>query len=62
MSISKGSEGLYFPCDCVSGRQENYSEPWAAVAKNKLLPNGTKGRFSISSRRSRARFPNWRGN
>src|SRR5687768_14878686 len=36
------SKGLRFPCECVSSRSGGYSEPWAAVAKNKLLPDGTK--------------------
>ena len=35
-------EGLRFPCECVSGRGGGYSDPWAAIAKHKLLPNGTK--------------------
>lgn len=42
MSVPDGFEGLRFPCDCVSSRHGGYSEPWAAVAKNKLLPDGTK--------------------
>jgi len=42
MGVPKGFEGLRFPCECVSSRAGGYSEPWAAVAKNKLLPNGTK--------------------
>jgi DNA-binding transcriptional ArsR family regulator len=42
MGVPEGREGLRFPCECVSGRGGGYSEPWAAVAKNKLLPNGTK--------------------
>src|SRR5215210_951777 len=33
---------LRFPCECVSGRQGGDSDPWAAIAKHKLLPNGTK--------------------
>jgi DNA-binding transcriptional ArsR family regulator len=33
---------LRFPCECVSGQRGGYSDPWAAVAKHKLLPNGTK--------------------
>jgi DNA-binding transcriptional ArsR family regulator len=32
---------LQFACDCVSA-QGDYSDPWASVSKNKLLPNGTK--------------------
>src|SRR5215217_4643076 len=42
MAVPKGSEGLRFPCECVSSARGGYSEPWAGVAKNKLLPNGTK--------------------
>ncbi|HYY97124.1 MAG TPA: winged helix-turn-helix domain-containing protein [Pyrinomonadaceae bacterium] len=40
--MPEGFEGLRFPCECVSSRRGGYSEPWAAVAKNKLLPDGTK--------------------
>src|ERR671932_269506 len=42
MGVPEGFEGLRFPCECVSSRRGGYSEPWAAVAKNKLLPDGTK--------------------
>jgi DNA-binding transcriptional ArsR family regulator len=42
MSIPDGMEGLRFACECVSARRGGYSEPWAAIAKNKLLPDGTK--------------------
>ena len=35
-------KGLRFPCECVSGLAGAYSEPWADIAKRKLLPNGTK--------------------
>jgi len=42
MTVPKGLEGLRFPCECVSSRRGGYGEPWAAVAKNKLLPDGTK--------------------
>ena len=42
MGVPEDREGLRFPCECVSGRRGGYSDPWAAVAKNKLLPNGTK--------------------
>ena len=42
MGLPEGFEGLRFPCECVSSRAGGYSEPWAAVAKNKLLPDGTK--------------------
>jgi DNA-binding transcriptional ArsR family regulator len=33
--------GLEFPCECVSS-ESGYSDPWAAIAQNKLLPDGTK--------------------
>ena len=42
MSVPGDREGLRFPCECVSGRDGGYSDPWTAVAKNRLLPNGTK--------------------
>ena len=42
MSVHEGFYDLNFPCECVSARKENYSDPWAAVAKNKLFVNGTK--------------------
>src|ERR1044071_9712654 len=42
MGVPEGFEGLRFPCECVSSRRGGYSEPWAAIAKNKLLPDGTK--------------------
>lgn len=42
MSIPDGFEGLQFACECVSSRRGGYSDPWAAIAKNKLLPDGTK--------------------
>ncbi|HEY0375629.1 MAG TPA: winged helix-turn-helix domain-containing protein [Pyrinomonadaceae bacterium] len=42
MTVPNGFEGLRFPCECVSSRRGGYSEPWAAVAKHKLLPDGTK--------------------
>lgn len=42
MAVPEGFKGLRFPCECVSSRRGGYSEPWAAVAKNKLLPDGTK--------------------
>jgi DNA-binding transcriptional ArsR family regulator len=35
-------DGLLFPCECVSSREGGYSDPWAAVTKRKLLPDGTK--------------------
>lgn len=42
MSKRGGLQGLRFPCDCVSSRGGRYSDPWTGIAKNKLLPDGTK--------------------
>ncbi len=42
MSIPEGYKGLHFACECVSARNENYSDPWAGVAKNRLIVDGTK--------------------
>lgn len=42
MTIPEELRGLRFPCECVSAAQGGYSDPWAEVTKNKLLPNGTK--------------------
>jgi DNA-binding transcriptional ArsR family regulator len=42
MSVPAGFKGLRFPCECVSSRPGGYSDPWAEITKNKLLPNGTK--------------------
>jgi DNA-binding transcriptional ArsR family regulator len=42
MSVPAGVKGLRFPCECVSSRPDGYSDPWAEITKNKLLPNGTK--------------------
>jgi DNA-binding transcriptional ArsR family regulator len=42
MTIPNGREGLRFACDCVSARRGSYSDPWAGVANNKLLVDGTK--------------------
>ena len=42
MSGSKKFNELFFPCECVSARQENYSDPWAGIAKNRLIVDGTK--------------------
>ena len=36
------NKGLRFPCECVSNSTGGYSDPWADVTKNRLLPNGTK--------------------
>lgn len=42
MTVPVGFKGLRFPCECVSSNPEGYSDPWAEITKNKLLPNGTK--------------------
>ena len=42
MSVPAGFKGLRFPCECVSSRPDGYSDPWAEITKNKLLPDGTK--------------------
>jgi DNA-binding transcriptional ArsR family regulator len=42
MSVPDGFEGLRFACECISSRRGGYSDPWAAIAKNKLMPDGTK--------------------
>ena len=42
MTTSVGFKGLLFPCECVSSRPGGYSDPWAEITKNKLLPYGTK--------------------
>lgn len=42
MSVPDGLEGLLFPCECVSSRRGGYSDPWAAISRDKLLPDGTK--------------------
>lgn len=42
MTIPDELRGLRFPCECVSAARGGYSDPWAEVTKNKLLPNGTK--------------------
>jgi DNA-binding transcriptional ArsR family regulator len=41
MKIRKNGRGLHFPCECVS-LQRGYSDPWAAIAQDKLLNDGTK--------------------
>lgn len=38
---SQNGKSLQFACECVSA-QSGYSDPWAAIAQHKLLPNGTK--------------------
>src|SRR5919206_1319861 len=42
MSVPDGMDGLRFPCECVSSRKGGYSDPWAEITKNRLLPDGTK--------------------
>lgn len=42
MSVPAGFRGLRFPCECVSSRSDPYSDPWAEITRNKLMPNGTK--------------------
>jgi DNA-binding transcriptional ArsR family regulator len=42
MSVPAGFKGLRFPCECVSSRPGGYSDPWAEITRNRLLPNGTK--------------------
>jgi DNA-binding transcriptional ArsR family regulator len=42
MGVPEGLDGLCFACECVSAKRNGYSDPWAAIAKNKLLPDGTK--------------------
>jgi DNA-binding transcriptional ArsR family regulator len=42
MANSNDLKSLCFPCECVSGGKGGYSDPWAEITKNKLLPNGTK--------------------
>lgn len=42
MSVPAGFKGLRFPCECVSSNPGGYSDPWAEITRNKLLPNGTK--------------------
>jgi DNA-binding transcriptional ArsR family regulator len=41
MINSKKYKGLLFACECVSAQGE-YSDPWAGISQNKLLPDGTK--------------------
>lgn len=42
MTIPASFNGLRFPCECVSSSPDGYSDPWAEITKNKLLPDGTK--------------------
>ena len=41
MSVTHRKKRLCFPCECVS-KVSGYSDPWAGVSQNKLLPDGTK--------------------
>src|SRR5687768_13531083 len=41
MSVPEGRRRLEFACECVSAAG-GYGDPWAAVAQNRLLPDGTK--------------------
>jgi DNA-binding transcriptional ArsR family regulator len=42
MTVPARFKGLRFPCECVSSMPDGYSDPWAEITKNKLLPDGTK--------------------
>ncbi len=42
MPNSDSLRSLRFPCECVSSGPGGYSDPWAEITKNKLLPDGTK--------------------
>jgi DNA-binding transcriptional ArsR family regulator len=42
MTVPSGYKGLRFPCECVSSKAGGYSDPWAGITRNRLLPNGTK--------------------
>jgi len=44
MTLRKNGQWLRFPCECVSTHR-GYTDPWAAIAQNKLLNNGTKERL-----------------
>ena len=41
MGIRNNDRGLRFPCECVS-MLRGYSDPWAAIAQDGLLKDGTK--------------------
>jgi DNA-binding transcriptional ArsR family regulator len=41
MAIPVRFHGLRFACECVS-REDGHTDPWASVAKEKLLNDGTK--------------------
>lgn len=40
--VKNGQNDLRFACECVSAKKGGYSEPWASIAKHKLLQDGTK--------------------
>jgi DNA-binding transcriptional ArsR family regulator len=42
MAVPDELKGLRFACECVSARCKGYSDPWANISQNKLLPDGTK--------------------
>lgn len=42
MGVPEGLKGLRFSCECVSAQRGGYGDPWAAIAQEKLLPDGTK--------------------
>jgi DNA-binding transcriptional ArsR family regulator len=42
MTVPEGFEGLRFACECVSARRGGYTDPWASIAKDKLINDGTK--------------------
>jgi DNA-binding transcriptional ArsR family regulator len=41
MGVRNNGRGLHFPCECVSALR-GYSDPWAAIAQDNLLNDGTK--------------------
>jgi DNA-binding transcriptional ArsR family regulator len=53
MGARDNDKDLEFACECVSSAG-GYSDPWAAVAQNRLLPDGTKERIvNLVARRPR---------
>jgi hypothetical protein len=42
MTNSHSKTDLLFPCECVSARTDNYSDPWAPISRNRLFTDGTK--------------------
>ncbi|MCA1592103.1 MAG: winged helix-turn-helix domain-containing protein [Acidobacteria bacterium] len=42
MAVPDNLQGLRFACDCVSALPGGESDPWACIAQNNLLPDGTK--------------------